>query len=328
MTVRDRWELMLLAAIWGGSFLFMRVAAPEISPAAVAFLRVALAAAVLLPWLAWQGQLHLMWRHAGAIGWVGLINSALPFLAYAYAAHSITAGLLSIFNATTPLWVAVIAWAWLRERPSPRRALGLAIGFSGVLWLAWDKAGFKPGVPADSTTWAVLACVGATFCYGLAANHTQRYLSGVPPLVLAAGSQAAASVALLGPALQTWPQAWPSTPALLSVLLLGLLCTAAAYVLFFRLVAHAGPSKAVTVTFLVPAFAMAWGVVFLGEVVTPVMALACGGILLGTGLVTGVLGPRRQAEAPPGAPAVPPAEQPAEQPARPLRGSSDQDGRR
>ncbi|MCE2656755.1 MAG: DMT family transporter [Rubrivivax sp.] len=295
MSARDRLELMLLAAIWGGSFLFMRVAAPEISPAAVAFLRVALASAVLLPLLAWHGQLHHLGQHAGAIGWVGLINSALPFLAYAYAAQSITAGLLSIFNATTPLWGAVIAWVWLRDKPSPRRALGLAVGFTGVLWLAWNKAGIKPGAPVDSTTWAVLACVGATFCYGLAANHTQRYLSGVPPLAMAAGSQAAASLALLGPAALSWPQAWPSTPALLSVLLLGLLCTAAAYVLFFRLVAHAGPTKAVTVTFLVPAFAMAWGAAFLGEAVTPVMALACGGILLGTGLVTGVIGPRRPA---------------------------------
>lgn len=287
MNTRDRLELLLLAAIWGGSFLFMRVAAPELAPSVVAFLRVALAAAVLLPLVAWHGQWPSLWQRAGAIGWVGLINSALPFLAYAYAAHSITAGLLSIFNATTPLWAALIAWLWLADRPGRRRALGLAIGFAGVLWLAWDKAGIRPGAPASGTAWAVMACLGATVCYGLAANHTQRFLAGVPALVLAAGSQLSASVVLVTPAVLAWPTRWPSAAALAAVLLLGVLCTAAAYVLYFRLVAHAGPAKAVTVTFLVPGFAMGWGALFLGETLTPVMALACVAILVGTGLVTG-----------------------------------------
>jgi drug/metabolite transporter (DMT)-like permease len=289
---RDLLDLLALAAIWGGSFLFMRLAAPEVAPSVVAFLRVLLASLVLVPWLLWRGLPAGWHRTLGHVGWVGLINSALPFLAYAFAAASITAGLSSIFNATTPLWAALIAWLWLGERPSRWRALGLTLGFAGVLWLAWDKAGLRPGAGPVGPVWAVLACIAATVGYGLAANHTRRFLGGVPPLALAAGSQLSATLVLAGPAAAAWPAAVPSATAVWSIVALGLLCSAAAYVLYFRLIARVGPSRAVTVTFLVPVFAVLWGALFLDERITPVMAGACGVILLGTALVTGLLGPR------------------------------------
>ena len=148
MRVRDLVELIGLAAIWGASFLVMRLGAGEFGPVPLSGVRVALAAAALLPVLAMRGQwaeLRQPWR---PIAVVGVVGSALPFLAYSYAALSITAGLSSIFNATAPLWGALIAWLWLSDRPGRSRAVGLALGFAGVAWLAWDKAGLRSNATA------------------------------------------------------------------------------------------------------------------------------------------------------------------------------------
>ncbi len=283
----DAGELALLAALWGASFLFMRLGAAEFGPVALAAVRVAGATLCLLPLLALRGQLGELRRHWRPIVTVGLINSALPFLLYSYAALSISAGLSSIFNAATPLFGALIAWLWLRDRLTPPRIAGLAIGFAGVLWLAWDKASFKPG----GSGWAVLACLGATLCYGLAASFTKKHLAGVAPLAVATGSQLGATLALALPALWWWPAAAPSATAWGAATLLALLCTGVAYVLYFRLIAHIGAANAITVTFLIPVFAVAWGWLFLAERPTGAMALGCVVILLGTGLATGVLGP-------------------------------------
>ena len=133
MRPMDIGELVALAAIWGASFLFMRLGAGEFGPVALAAVRVGGAALVLLPLLAWRGQFAELRRHWRALLIVGLTNSALPFLGFSYAALSISAGLSSIFNASTPLWGAVIAWLWLRDRPTLPRMAGLAIGFAGVL---------------------------------------------------------------------------------------------------------------------------------------------------------------------------------------------------
>lgn len=283
----DAGELALLAALWGASFLFMRLGAAEFGPVALAAVRVAGATLCLLPLLALRGQLGELRRHWRPIVTVGLINSALPFLLYSYAALSISAGLSSIFNAATPLFGALIAWLWLRDRLTPPRIAGLAIGFAGVLWLAWDKASFKPG----GSGWAVLACLGATLCYGLAASFTKKHLAGVAPLAVATGSQLGATLALALPALWWWPAAAPSATAWGAATLLALLCTGVAYVLYFRLIAHIGAANAITVTFLIPVFAVAWGWLFLAERPTGAMALGCVVILLGTGLATGVLRP-------------------------------------
>ena len=285
MKTSDAGELALLAALWGASFLFMRLGAAEFGPVALAAVRVAGATLCLLPLLALRGQFGALRSHWKPIFTVGLINSALPFLLYSYAALSISAGLSSIFNAATPLFGALIAWLWLRDRLTPPRIAGLAIGFAGVLWLAWDKASFKPG----GSGWAVLACLGATLCYGLAASYTKKHLAGVAPLAVATGSQLGATVALALPALWWWPAATPSPTAWGAAALLALLCTGVAYVLYFRLIAHIGAANAITVTFLIPVFAVAWGWLFLAERPTGAMALGCVVILLGTGLATGVL---------------------------------------
>lgn len=291
MRPQDAAELVLLAALWGGSFLFMRIGAPEFGAVALVAVRVALAAAALLPLLALRGLGPDLRRHWRPIAVVGLVNSALPFVLYTYAALSITAGLSAVFNATAPLWGALVAWWWLGDRPTASRALGLAVGFAGVAWLAWDKASFKPG--AGDTGLAVVACLAATLCYGIGANYTKRRLSGVSPLAVAAGSQAAAALALAVPAALWWPAAAPSAAAWGAAAVLGVLCTGLAYLLYFRLIAHVGPARAIAVTYLIPLFGVLWGALFLGERVTPVMVLAGLVILAGTALATGAARPRR-----------------------------------
>ncbi|HEY1392646.1 MAG TPA: DMT family transporter [Methylibium sp.] len=290
MRVTDLGELLLLAALWGASFLFMRLGAGELGPIALASLRVTLATVCLLPVLWRRGQMDVLRRHWKPIFIVGITNSALPFLCFGYAALSITAGLASIFNATSPLWGAVIGWLWLRDRLTPERVLGLVIGFGGVLWLAWDKASFKPG--ADAAGWAVLACLAATLFYGLSANYTKRHLAGVAPLAVATGSQLSAALVLALPAAWAWPAAPVSLKSWGAVLLLAVLCTAIAYVLYFRLIARIGPANAIAVTFLIPVFAVFWGWVALSEVLTSNMAIGCAVILLGTSLSTGFWKPR------------------------------------
>ena len=287
MNARNLAELVGLAAIWGASFLLMRLGAGEFGPVALAGVRVALAAAALLPVLALRGQWGELQRHWRPIAVVGLIGSALPFLAYSYAALSITAGLSSIFNATTPLWGALIAWLWLHDRPGHWRAVGLALGFAGVSWLAWDKAGLRADASGGAAG-AVLACITATACYGFVANFTKRRLAGVAPMAVAAGSQAAAAVALALPSWWWWPAQTPGATAWAATLALGIVCTGLAYLLYFRLIAHVGPAKAISVTFLIPLFAVFWGWLFLAENLTAVMVGACAVIVLGTTLATGL----------------------------------------
>ncbi|EHR71346.1 DMT(drug/metabolite transporter) superfamily permease [Burkholderiales bacterium JOSHI_001] len=297
MRPRHLLELLALAAVWGASFLFMRVAAPEFGAAPMAAVRVAGASLVLLPLLALRHDMPALRRHWRSIGLVGLSNSALPFLCYGVAAQSITAGLASIFNAATPLFTALIAWLWLREALTRWRVLGLLIGLAGVLGLAWDKAGLKAGAGQQGVALAVAACLAATVMYGFSACFTRRHLQGVPPMALAAGSQLSAALALAMPALWWWPAQMPGLRAWAMVLALAVLCTGVAYVLYFRLLAHVGATNASSVTFLIPVFAMAWGGLLLGETVTPAMLLGGAVILGGTALAMG-LWPRPHTHSP------------------------------
>jgi drug/metabolite transporter (DMT)-like permease len=289
MKQSDTAELIALAAIWGASFLFMRVAVPEFGPLTLTALRVGIATLCLLPLVLWHGQMPAMRRHWKAIAIVGLFNSALPFVLFGIAALAINAGLSSIFNATAPLWGAVIAWLWMRDKLSASRVLGLVIGFVGVVFLAWDKASFKPGEHGVSAGLAIGACLLATLCYGFAANYTKQQLVGVPPLAVAAGSQAAAATALLLPGLWFAPQSMPSATSWGSVVVLAVLCTAVAYLLYFRLIAHLGAARAITVTYLIPVFAVLWGALFLREEITLSMAAGCAVILAGTALASGLV---------------------------------------
>jgi len=282
-------EFVLLAAIWGSSFLFTHIAVVEFGALPTAGLRVAIASAFLLPLLIHQGQGGLLARHWKSLLVVGVLNSALPFACFAFALLSISTGLSGILNATVPLFGALVAWLWLHDRPDLSRSLGLMVGFAGVATLAWNKASFTPNAAGVSPAWGVLACLLATLCYGIAASFTKRHMAGVPPLVLATGSQLAAALVLAPFAYAFWPAPATSHHAWAAVTTLGILCTGVAYILFFRIIERAGPARALSVTFGVPVFAVLYGVTLLGETVTPWM-VGCGivivaGTLLSTGLV-------------------------------------------
>lgn len=289
MRPRDIIDLLLLAALWGASFLFMRLAVPQFGALPLAALRVAGAAVLLLALLAARSGLGGMRAHWRPIAVIGITNSALPFLGFSLAAMSIPAGLSSILNATSPMFGALIAMAWLREPSNASRVTGLGIGFVGVVLLASDAKGMAVAAGGPGTGAAIGLCLAASLLYGFSACFARRYLVRVEPLAVATGSQVSATLALALPAAAAWPAAAPSGEAWLATVALALFCTGIAYVLYFRLIARVGPARAIAVTFLVPAFAMLWAGVFLGEAVTPGMLALCALILLGTGLATGVL---------------------------------------
>jgi drug/metabolite transporter (DMT)-like permease len=289
MRRRDLAELLLLGALWGASFLFMRMGAVEFGALALVFVRVGVAAAMLLPLLAWQGQWPALREHWRPIALVGVFNSALPFLCFAIAAYVLSAGLMGVFNATAPIWTALVAWAWLGDRPGRARSMGLAFGLAGAIGLAWSRASFKDGSGGITPALGIAACLLATLLYGVGANYTRRKLTGVPPMATAAGSQLSATLVLALPAWWAWPAQAPSTAAWASALALALLCTGFAYILYFRLIANAGATNAVAVTFLIPAFAMAWGWLVLGERPGWDMLAGTAMILLGTGMTVGLI---------------------------------------
>ncbi|WP_269532269.1 DMT family transporter [Chitinimonas sp. BJYL2] len=284
MKAVDLLELIALAAIWGASFMVMRIAAPAFGPFAMVFLRVGLASLCLLPWLIWRGELAGLRTHWRPLAVVGLTNSALPFCLFGVAAMSLSAGFSAVINATSPIWAGVVAWVWLGQKLPRWRLLGLFAGLAGVLVLVWGKISFKPG----GDGWAVLAVMAAPLCYGIAANFTRERLSGVSPMLIATGSQVSASLMLLPFALWYWPEQPLAWSAWMAVLTLALVCTALAYLMYFRLIAHVGPGKAISVTFLIPLFAILLSAVFLGEQLTRNVFVGGLIILSGTALALGL----------------------------------------
>lgn len=285
MKARDVFDFTLLAALWGASFLFTRIAVPAFGPLAIANLRTAVAALVLLSLLLWRGGAAELAPNALRFLLLGAFNSAIPFTLFAYAVLSITAGLASILNATVPLFAALVAWLWLRERLTALQWLGLAVGFAGVIWLSADSAGFKSGGHGA----AVVAALVASVSYAISGSLVKLYFAHVRPLAVATGSQIAAAVLLLPLTVFDLPPTMPTPLDWLALIALGVFCTGIAYALYFRLIARVGPTKTMAVTFLIPAFAILWGVVFLAEHVTSVMLGGCVVILIGTALATQVL---------------------------------------
>ncbi len=287
-------DFILLAALWGSSFLFMRLAVVDFGALPTAGMRVVVATLVLLPLLLLKGQGRVLLKNWKALLLVGLMNSAIPFVCFSFALQSITTGLSAILNATVPLFGALVAWAWLKDRPGASRGLGLLIGFMGVALLAWDKASFKPDATGLASGWAVLACLLATLCYGISASYTKRFLSGLPSIVTATGSQLGATVFLALPTIWLWPEKMPGASAWFGVLAVGVLCTGVAYVLYFRLITNVGPARALAVTFVLPVFAVLYGVLLLHESVTLWMLLCGAVIVCGTALSTGLIRLRRR----------------------------------
>ena len=280
MRFSDITELLLLAALWGGSFLFMRMAAPVLGPVWLIKMRVLLAGLALLPLLIRLDLWSEVRRRAIPLFVVGCINSALPFSFLAFASVSLPAGFTSILNATSPLFGTVVAAVWLKENLTISRTVGFVLGFAGVTVLV----GWKTFAVTPSFLAAVSGGLLAGLMYAIAAPYTKQKLSGVPPLVIATMSQLSAAVFLL-PALPfTVPKTAPNPTIMLSVLVLALFSTALAYILYFRLIQNVGSTKALSVSYLIPLFAMLWGAIMLKEPITLSMVFGCSLILLGTAI--------------------------------------------
>lgn len=278
-------ELVLLAAIWGASFLFMRVGSPEFGPILFMTLRTLIASLFLLPIVFIKNQQSSFKNNWGKILFGSVFNTAIPFVLFGYATLSLSAGVTSILNATTPMFAAIIAFLWFKDKLNFTSVIGLLVGFFGVYLLMFDKLATN----SELVLLPTVAVLGATLCYGIGANFTKHYLQEIKPLVLATGTQITATLALIPFALFNMPTHLPSTDAINAVLLLGVLCTGIAYVIFFRLIANLGAAKAVSVTYLIPAFGLFWGYLFLSEQITTWIVLGFCCILIGVGLTTGVL---------------------------------------
>lgn len=289
MRVRDIIDLVVLSALWGASFLFMRIATPEFGPVVLAELRVAIAVVVLLPILLLRADIRGLRDHWKKLATVGSLNTAVPFILLPFATLYLTGGFAAILNSTAPLFAAVIAWLWLSEKLDGSRMIGLIVGFGGVAILVWNKASLDMG----GVTLAIIAAIVASMFYGFGANYTRKNLQGINTLIIATGSQLAAAVVLLPGAIALWPDGPVSIKAWVAIITMGVFSTGIAYILYFRLIANVGPISAITVTYLVPGFAVFWGSVILDEKLTTNMIVGCAVILLGTALATGLLSLRR-----------------------------------
>ncbi|HCH77228.1 DMT family transporter [Stutzerimonas kunmingensis] len=264
----DMFRLLALAAIWGASFLFLRIIAPVLGTFPTAFFRVLLATAGLLVILL---LLRTRWDFRGKLGlclMLGVINSGIPFALYSVAAQLVPAGYSAIFNATTPMMGVLIGALFFAEELTLAKIVGVFSGLGGVALL------MRIGpVPFDTELLlGALACLGATACYGFGGFLTRRWINqgeGLDSEVVAFGSQLGAALCLLPlfglSLLNAPPVNWGDSTVWLSPLGLGLVCTAFAYILYFRLLADIGPVKTLTVTFLIPPFGVLWGVIFLDE---------------------------------------------------------------
>jgi len=281
MPVRALALLVTLAALWGGSFVFMRVAVPALGAIPLAYVRVSLAAAVLLAIAFAQRRIppfRTRWRQLLV---VGVVNSAMPFVLFCYAEQTISASAGAVLNATSPFFAAIAGAVWLGQPVTGTKLAGIALGFVGVVVLV----GLQPGATSNDVALAVAACLVAAACYALAGVYTKRALSDVPSHAIACASQVFAALALM-PLLPFATIPGPLTAVVVAnVAGLAVGSTAIAYLMYFKLIADVGPQRALTVTFLIPLFGILWGALFLGEPLTSSLLLGGALVVAGT-LVT------------------------------------------
>lgn len=282
-------DFILLSAIWGSSFMFTKIAAQDIGAISTAFCRVAIGALFLLPLLVLKRQTALLKQHWKKAFILGIFYAGIPFTAYSVALLTISTSTAAIVNATTALFGALIAWLWLKEKPGLSRSIGLVLGFTGVSLLALQNAHAAPTDALAAQLIGMLVCLLAPLCYGLSASYTKLYFSNIPALVSSTGSQIGATLFLAPFAILFWPDHSMNLSTIGSLLALGIVCTGLAFIMFFRIIALAGPSKALTVTFAVPVFAAFYGVTFLNETITLIMMLCAVVILVGISLSTGLV---------------------------------------
>lgn len=261
----DALQLVVLAAIWGGSFIFMRIAAPVLGPIWTADLRVGLGGLVLWVYFLVRGR-SLGWReHGGHYLVLGFVNTALPFALFSFAAQHLPASYSVILNATSPLFGAVLAVFFLGEPLTAAKLGALGLGAMGVALVTDLGAGAARG----PMFWpSIAACLVAPFCYAAGATYLKRRASHLDPAAISTASLLCAGL-LLAPGLPLAPPRAPATLAVIaSVAALAVVCSALAYLIYYRLLSRIGPTRALTVTFLMPVFGMLWGRLFLDEVIT------------------------------------------------------------
>ncbi len=284
-------RLFLLGAIWGTSFLLMRIASPALGPLLTTFVRALLGGVALYLAARLRGVDFAWRRNAKAYLVIGLFNTAIPFSLFAWSALSIPSAYMATMNSLAPVFTALFGFLLLGERLTAMRLGAFVLGLAGVAVLV----GVGPTAVTLRVALGVLAAIGAAVCYGYAATYTRMKAGGIPSLAAAAGSQLAASIALLPFALTDVPHAlaaWTPTAALAATVL-GLICTGVAYAIFFHLIAAEGASKAITVTFLVPATASVWAWLLLDEPITLGTVSGIAIVLLATAMALGLVGKLR-----------------------------------
>ena len=283
MQTADRVALVLLGMLWGGGFLFVRIAVPAFGPVALVDARVLIAGMLLLLWVIARGELPPFWRRWREYLVLGALNVALPFTLIAWAALTISASLGSILMATVPLFTAPVAAIQLNERVSGRQAAGLIVGFIGVGILVGLRP--LPLTPAFAT--GVCALLGAAALYALGGVYTARRFTGASPVESTIGQQFGAFVLLLPFALVMPPREWPPLSAVIALLILAVFSSVLAYLLFFRLISSVGATKTATVSYLIPLFGTLWAFVVAQERVGWETIAGMLVILLGVVLATG-----------------------------------------
>lgn len=264
-------ELLLLGAIWGASFLFMRVAASDFGPVALVEVRLALGALVLLPFL-WRARARFPLRLWPKLALIGAINAAVPFILFAWAAERAPAGIGAISNALTVLFTALVGLLFFGERIGGRRALALVVGFAGVVVLASGRAA------GSGIGMAVAAGATAAFLYAVGLHLVRRHLTGLPSGAVAAATVGASALLLLPFAVAAWPSQPVPLQSWVSAALLGVLCTGLGFVMYYRLIARLGAGRVSTVTYLIPVFGVAWAWMLLGE--TPTWSMGVSALLI------------------------------------------------
>lgn len=292
--------LLLLGAIWGASFLFIKVGVAEIPPATLVAVRLILGAALLVAALYGSGlRLPREGRTWRDLFFVGVVGVVLPFLLITWGEQTISSGMTAIINATTPLFTLMISYAWTREeRLTGARLLGVILGFVGVV----VAVGMTELSLSSASTLGQLAVLGAALCYGITGVYGRRAFRGLPALVPAAGQILTGAIvtAPIALALDGLPRAWPSAGAIGAVLLLAVLGTGLAYIMFYWLLGRIGATRTSMVTYLTPPVALVYGALLLSETITANTLLGLALVLSGMALANGLLGRRPAPAAVPG----------------------------